>query len=142
MRAWEKCRSAAAMATLAGILGGVYFSSLYCGTYVIRLMKPITAIAHVTTMIGLGQRTTAVPTLRQPRVESARFGSNRPTLDPTTTTAGASVSAANTITNSAIAQGNPMVWKYGSRVALRHSKAPAMVRPEPRITCETPWYAV
>ena len=31
-------------------------------------MKPMIAIAQVTTMMGFGQRTTTVPTLRQPRV--------------------------------------------------------------------------
>lgn len=101
-------------------------------------MNPITAIAAVTTMIGLGQRTTAVPTLRQPRTSIARLGSNRPNREPTARIAGARVSAANTMTTIAIAQGNPMVWKYGNRAAVRHRQAPAMVRPEPRMTCETP----
>jgi hypothetical protein len=39
-----------------------------CGTYVNRLTKPMMAITAVTAMIGTGQRTTIVPTLRQPRV--------------------------------------------------------------------------
>src|ERR1700736_5139784 len=103
-----------------------------------RAMKPITAIAQVTTIMGYGQRTTTVPILRQLRVDDSRFGSNRPNLDAIISTAGASVSAANTMTSSAIAHGNPMVWKYGSRVAVRHRQAPAMVRPEPRMTWDTP----
>src|SRR5712671_1942155 len=101
-------------------------------------MKPMMAIAAVTTMIGLGQRTTVVPTLRQPRVLGARLGSNRPNREPTTTIAGATVRAKNTTTNSAIAQGNPMVWKYGNLVAVRHRQAPAMVKPDPKMTWDTP----
>src|SRR5258708_22505054 len=95
-------------------------------------MKPITAIAQVTVIIGFGQRTTTVPILRQLRVDSSLFGSNRPHLDPITRIAGARVSAANTTTSRAIAHGNPMVWKYRTRVADAHSQAPAIGTPAPR----------
>lgn len=59
-------------------------------------------------------------------------------MDPTVRIAGASVSAAAMITKTEIAQGKPMVLKYGSVVKLRHMVAPAIVKPEPRMTCETP----
>ncbi len=51
-----------------------------------------------------------------------------------TITAGPSVSAAMTATSMPTAHGTAMVWNYGSRVKLRHSIAPAMVRPEPSTT--------
>nr|CRL53664.1 hypothetical protein CPGR_00943 [Mycolicibacterium fortuitum subsp. fortuitum DSM 46621 = ATCC 6841 = JCM 6387] len=62
-------------------------------------------------MIGIGQRTTAVPTLRHPLADSSRLGSSRPNFDATVSTAGASVSAAAMITKIAMAHGRPMVWK-------------------------------
>src|SRR3984957_12919822 len=96
------------------------------------------AITSVTTTIGRGQRTTAVPTLRQPRVESSRLASSTPNRDPTARTAGANVNAAATITKSAIAQGKPIELKYGNVHMVRHMHAPATVNPEPRITCDTP----
>ena len=42
-------------------------------------------------------------------------------------------------TSMPIASGTPSVWKYGSRVKCRQNVAPAMVRPEPRITWAVPW---
>ena len=36
------------------------------------------------------------------------------------------------------ASGTPNVWKYGSRVKLRQNVAPAIVRPEPTMTCAVP----
>ncbi|GAB1813091.1 hypothetical protein MUNTM_21290 [Mycobacterium sp. MUNTM1] len=51
-----------------------------------------------------------VPTLRHPRTSTARLV-NKPNREPTANTAGARVSAAKTMTSSAIAQGSPMVWK-------------------------------
>ncbi|CQA05029.1 Uncharacterised protein [Mycobacteroides abscessus] len=111
MRAWEKCLSATSMARLAGISAGVNFWSLYCGTYVIRLTKPMIAIKLVNTMIGMGQRTTDVPTLRQPVVDSLPRGSRSPNLEATVNTAGANVSAAATITSTEIAHGSAMLWK-------------------------------
>src|ERR1700739_618931 len=101
-------------------------------------MKPMMAIAAVTTMIGLGQPTTGVAILRQPRGLGSRFGSNRPNREPITRIAGATVRAANTTTNSAIAHGSPMVWKYGSLVAGRHKQAPAKAKPDPKMTWDTP----
>jgi hypothetical protein len=35
-----------------------------------------------------------------------------------------------------IAAGMPRLWKYGMRVKYRQNTAPAMVSPEPRITCD------
>ena len=52
--------------------------------------------------------------------------------------AGAIVSAATTAISMPIASGMPRLWKYGSRVKCRQKVAPAMVRPEPRITCAVP----
>src|SRR5262245_10205432 len=101
----------------------------------------MTATTDVATMIGFGQRTTTVPTLRQPRVDSSRLGSSSPNRDPTTSIAGARVSAAATTTNSEIAQGSAILVKYGSVVNDRHIHAPAIVNPEPRMTCQTPSYA-
>ncbi len=37
------------------------------------------------------------------------------------------------------ANGMPRLWKYGRLVKRRHSVAPAIVRPEPKITCAVPW---
>ena len=51
-----------------------------------------------------------------------------------TITAGPSVNAAMTATSMPTAHGTAMVWNHGSRVNLRHSIAPAMVRPEPSTT--------
>ena len=48
------------------------------------------------------------------------------------------VSAAMTATSMPMASGMPRVWKYGSRVKCRQKVAPAMVRPEPRMTCAVP----
>ncbi|CPU63988.1 Uncharacterised protein [Mycobacteroides abscessus] len=96
------------------------------------------AITLVSTMIGMGQRTTDVPTLRQPVVDSLPRGSRSPNLEATVNTAGANVSAAATITSTEIAHGSAMLWKYGSVVMVRHRHAPTMVRPDPRMTCETP----
>ena len=104
-----------------------------------RLTNPITAIKDVTAIMGFGHLTTAVPTLRQPRSECARFGSKRPNLDTTTSNAGASVRPASMVTTKAMAHGTPMVWKYGSLVADRHKQAPTIVRPEPMMMCATPW---
>ncbi len=38
--------------------------------------------------------------------------------------------------------GTPRLWKYGSRVKVRQSTAPAIVRPEPKMMCAVPWYIV
>ena len=67
-----------------------------------------------------------------------RFGSKRPKRLPMTITAGPRVSAAMTATKVPTAQGTPMVWKYGSRVKVRHSIAPAMVSPDPSTTWAVP----
>ena len=56
--------------------------------------------------IGLGQRTVAVPTLRQPLVFIMRLGSSSPKRLATTRIAGATVIAAATTMISAIADGN------------------------------------
>ena len=88
--------------------------------------------------MGPGHRTTAVPIRRQPRVCIVRFGSNRPNRLQMVSTAGARVSAAATATSMPIASGMPSVWKYGSRVKCRQNVAPAMVRPEPRMTWAVP----
>ncbi len=40
------------------------------------------------------------------------------------------------------AGGTPRLWKYGSRVKVRHSTAPAIVRPEPKMMCAVPRYIV
>ena len=90
------------------------------------------------TRIGPGHRTTAVPIRRQPRVFIVRLGSNRPKWLPMVSSAGAMVNAATTATIMPIASGRPRLWKYGSRVKCRQNVAPAIVRPEPRITCAVP----
>ena len=92
--------------------------------------------------MGSGQRTTAVPTRRQPRTLSNRLGSNTPKRLPTVNTAGPNVSATATATSIPTAHGMPMVWKYGIRAKLRQNVAPAIVKPEPRMTCAVPRYMV
>ena len=94
--------------------------------------------AHVAAKIGAGQRTTAVPTRRQPRTLCSRLGSNRPNPLPTAMTAGIRVSATATATSMPIAQGAPTVWKTGNRAKLRQYVRPAMVRPDARTTWATP----
>ncbi|PQM45924.1 hypothetical protein C1Y40_03915 [Mycobacterium talmoniae] len=100
------------------------------------------AIANEAARTGAGQRTIMVATRRQPRVLILRLGSNRPNRPPTAIAAGPSVSATATPTKMPTAQGTPRVWKYGIRVKLRQYVAPAMVRPEPRITWAVPWNMV
>ena len=92
--------------------------------------------------MGPGQRTMAVPMRRQPRVRIVRLGSNRPKWRPMISTAGPRVSAATTATSTPMPAGMPRLWKYGSRVKLRQNTAPAIVRPEPKMTCAVPWYIV
>ncbi len=92
--------------------------------------------------MGPGQRTTAVPIRRQPAVFILRFGSKTPKRLPMVRIAGAMVNAATTATSMPTARGTPRLWKYGSRVKCRQNVAPAIVRPEPRITCAVPWYMV
>ena len=92
--------------------------------------------------MGPGHRTTAVPIRRQPRVRILRLGSRPPRRLATVMTAGPRVSAAATMTTMPIAIGMPSVWKYGSRVKCRQNVAPAIVRPEPRMTCAVPWNIV
>ena len=58
----------------------------------------------------------------------------------TTSTAGARVSEAISDTSTPIAAGMPRLWKYGNRVKDRQNTAPAMVSPEPSITCDVPRY--
>ena len=89
--------------------------------------------------IGPGQRTTAAPTLRQNRTRMARLGSRPPILLTAVTTAGPSVSAAMTTTSMPIASGIPRDLNIGLRVKCRQNIAPAIVSPEPRITCAVPW---
>ena len=100
------------------------------------------ATAIVATRMGTGQRTMAVPMRRQPWVRIGRLGSNRPKWRPMTSKAGARVNAATTATRTPIPAGMPRLWKYGSRVKVRHSTAPAIVRPEPKMMCAVPWYIV
>ena len=92
----------------------------------------------VDTRIAPGHRTTAAPILRQPRSCILRFGSKSPNRLQMVSSAGAMVSAAMTATSMPMASGMPRVWKYGSRVKCRQKVAPAMVRPEPRMTCAVP----
>ena len=84
--------------------------------------------------MGAGQRTTAVPTRRHPRTDIVRLGSRRPKRLATVRTAGTSVSATATATSMPTAHGAPMVWKIGNRVKLRQYVAPAIVKPEAKIT--------
>ena len=98
----------------------------------------MSAIPHETTRMGPGQRTIAVPTRRQPRALTARLGSNRPNRLATQSTAGPIVSAAASVTSTPRAAGIPRVWKYGNRVKYRHATAPAMVSPDPMMTCTVP----
>ncbi|SHW34782.1 Uncharacterised protein [Mycobacteroides abscessus subsp. abscessus] len=79
---------------------------------------------------------------RHPPSSYLRLGSNNPKRLPNARIAGASVRAAATITRMTSAHGTPIDRKSGSRVRLRHRVAPTIVRPDPRITCETPEYAV
>ena len=51
--------------------------------------------------------------------------------------AGTRVTATATATNRPTAEGMPMLWKIGIRVTLRHSIAPAMVKPLPKTTGAT-----
>ena len=81
---------------------------------------PTRTIAALTARIGAGQRTTAVPTRRHSRpLLAARLDSKRWKRLPTKTTAGPSVSPANTTTSIPIATGAPMVLNQGSRAKLR-----------------------
>ena len=104
-----------------------------------RASSPINASAVEAARIGAGQRTTAVPTRRHRWVFIFRLGSKifRNRL-PIAMTAGPNVNAANTTTSMPIASGKPSDMKYGNRVKCRQNVAPAMVSPEPRITCEVP----
>src|ERR1700719_303074 len=81
--------------------------------------KPMRPSASDAARIGPGQRTTAVPTRRHPRVFIFRLGSSSPNRLAEVIRAGAMVSAAATATSIPIARGTPSVWKYGSRVKLR-----------------------
>jgi hypothetical protein len=54
-------------------------------------------------------------------------------------TAGPSVSAAATTTTMPIASGTPIDWNIGLRVKCRQNIAPAIVRPDPRMTWVVPW---
>ena len=105
-----------------------------CGSLCSAWVSPTNASATDAARIGPGQRTTAVPTRRQVRVSVFRFGSNRPKRLQIVSKAGAIVSAATTATSMPIANGMPNDWKYGSLVKCRQNVAPAMVRPEPRMT--------
>ena len=69
----------------------------------------------------------------------ARLGSNAPILAAAVTTAGPRVSAAATTTTMPTATGMPSDLNIGLRVKFRQTIAPAMVSPEPRITCAVPW---
>jgi hypothetical protein len=102
--------------------------------------SPMKASAIVAIRIGPGHRTIAVPIRRQPRLAVLRLGSSSPKRLPMTSTAGASVSDAASATSTPIAAGIPRLWKYGSRVKYRQATAPAMVSPEPRMTCAVPRY--
>src|ERR1700677_3178255 len=82
--------------------------------------------------MGAGQRTTAGPIRRHPRVFISRLGSKSPKWVPRVSTAGARVSAAASETRMPIAAGMPRVWKYGSRVKLRQNTPPAAGAPEPK----------
>ena len=85
----------------------------------------------------------AVPMRRQPRVFIRRAGSNGGrSARPMASSAGASVNAATTATSTPMPAGTPRLLKYGRRVNVRHSTAPAMVRPEPRMMCAVPRYIV
>ena len=97
----------------------------------------------VATRIGPGQRTTAAPTLRQPRMRMARLGSSSlPKRVTTLMMATISTTPASMTTNMPIARGTPSVWKYGNRVKLRQNVAPAIVNPDPSTTCAVPWNIV
>src|ERR1700739_4403668 len=98
---------------------------------------PISTTMALATRIGAGQRTTAVATRRHTRPRAARLDSKRPKRLPTKRTAGPSVTAAATKTSIPIATGAPIVVKYGRRAKLRQDVAPAIVRPEPKITGPT-----
>ncbi|SKS18614.1 Uncharacterised protein [Mycobacteroides abscessus subsp. abscessus] len=99
--------------------------------------RPSSAMIMVTARIGPGQRTMAVPTLRQVRFLMVRLDSSSPNFVATSSTAGPMVSDAATTTSMPMAHGTPKDSKYGRRVNFRQNVAPAMVRPDPRITCET-----
>ena len=103
------------------------------------MSSPISDSAIVAARMGPGQRTTAVPTFRQPRMRMVRLGSSRPNRVATVITAGPRVSAANTTTIMPTASGIPSDRKYGSRVKCRQNVAPAIVKPDPRITWTVPW---
>src|ERR1700740_2383971 len=98
---------------------------------------PIRTTTELAARIGAGQRTTAGPTRRHSRPRAARLASKRPNRLPRKRTAGPSVIADATMTSMPIAPGAPIVEKYGSRAKLRQYVAPAIVRPEPRITGAT-----
>ena len=98
----------------------------------------MTAITSVTTMIGYGPAhhggADFAPTPCRDftfRIEQTELGRDREYRRRQR-------QAAATITTKAMAHGIPMVWKYGSLVAVRHRQAPTIVRPEPRMTCATP----
>ncbi|SHU65172.1 Uncharacterised protein [Mycobacteroides abscessus subsp. abscessus] len=97
------------------------------------------AIAMAAARTGPGQRTIVVPILRQLRIRMARLGSNNPKRLPIVMRAGPRVSDTSTPTSRPTEQGTPRVWKYGMRVKLRQYMAPAMVIPDPRMTCAVPW---
>ena len=92
--------------------------------------------------MGLGHRTVAVPTCASPLVFIIRLGSSRPNRLPTTRIARATVMAAATT----MIRGQRR--RVGQRVEIgqpgqpRVSMAPAIVSPDPRMTCPTPWNAV
>ena len=92
----------------------------------------------VTSRIGPGQRTIAVPIRRHRCVLIWRLGSSSPKCRPMTSMAGASVRAATTAIRTPDAAGTPRLWKYGSRVKVRQNTAPAIVRPEPKMICAVP----
>ena len=66
------------------------------------------AMPIVTTRMGPGQRTMAVPMRRQPLVRIGRAGSNRPKWRPMLSTAGARVRAATNATRTPVAAGMAM----------------------------------
>ena len=72
---------------------------------------PISTTKRLTTKTGPGQRTTAVPTLRQKRLCAGLFDSYSPILLPRNSTAGPRVTAITTTTIMPIATGAPMVAK-------------------------------
>ncbi|CDO08301.1 hypothetical protein BN977_03120 [Mycolicibacterium cosmeticum] len=72
-------------------------------------------------------------------MRALRLGSNvLPNRVATEMIAGPRVRAQNTSVTMPTANGMPRDWKYGSLVKCRQNVAPAMVIPEPRITCAVP----